>query len=154
MPSRTPLLLAVLFSASSALVVAGPPSRAEADRLFANGDFKAAAAAYRALLDASSPASALSASSEVVSPGAGVLEPSITLPQAISPVGKGGTSVLLALVSEKGAVLDLRVVSSAGKEVDAAAVEALRTAQITPATRAGQPVRMWVTKAVSIPAAL
>ncbi len=147
------LLVAVLFAASSISVGADAPARTEADRLFASGDFKAAATAYRSLLEECSLASVQPAAKEPVSPGPGVIEPVVSLPANIPPVGKGGTPVLLALISEQGCVLDVRIIKPAGEAVGPAAVNALRTAQITPATRAGQPVRMWVTKSVTIPAA-
>jgi len=152
MPRRSLLLIAVLFSLPSGLVGAPPLTRAEADRLFANGDFKAAATAYRSLLDASPAVAAPSTYAEPISPGPGVVEPTITLPDTIPAVDKGGNPVLLALISETGSVLDVRVVKPASPPVDAAAVRALRAARVTPATRAGTPARMWVMKAIAIPA--
>ena len=44
---RPSLLLAILLSTSTSSVGAPPPALAEAERLFATGDFKAAATAYR-----------------------------------------------------------------------------------------------------------
>jgi len=152
MTHRSLLLIAVLVSLPSGMVGAPPLSRAEADRLFANGDFKAAATAYRSLLDARPAAAGQSTYSEPVSPGPGVVEPTIALPAAIPAVDKGGTPILLALISETGGILEVRVVKPAGQAVDAAAIKAFRAARVTPATRAGVPARMWVTKAISIPA--
>jgi TonB family protein len=152
MTHRSLLLIAVLFSVPSGIVGAPPLTRAEADRLFANGDFKAAATAYRSLLDARSALPAPSTHGEPISPGPDVVEPTITLPATIPAVDKGGHPVLLALISETGSVLDVRVVKPSGPAVDAAAIKALRAAHVTPATHAGAPARMWVMKAIAIPA--
>ncbi len=134
-----------------AIVSATPPTRAEADRLFAAADYKAAATAYRDLLDACVPVSAVPPSDEAVGPGPGVVEPSIQLREPVPAVGQGGTPVLLALVNASGSILGLRVIHSSGDElVDQAALRAFRTAAVQPATRNGLPVKMWFVKPIPV----
>ncbi len=136
-------------------------TRATADRLYEAGDFPAAAVAYRQLLDAApcttprlvaAVAAPQRASAEnVVGPGDGVTEPRVVKLPTIKPTGKGGLPLLLALVSEKGSILETRVVKSSGDvSTDQAAVTALRGAEIEGASKDGRPVKMWKTFAVPV----
>ncbi len=101
---------------------------------------------------------------ELVGPGEGVVEPKVLAmgaftglpPQArqlahSSPDGSLGTSILMALIDENGKVTDVRVVKAAPfKFVDEAAIRALRSAKISPATKFGVKVKMWSTIAVTV----
>jgi len=57
----------------------------------------------------------------------------------------GGIVVLRALVSEKGAPLEVEVLRGAPGGLNDAAVSAVRRWTFTPATKAGVPVRTWMT---------
>jgi len=57
----------------------------------------------------------------------------------------GGIVVLRVLVSEKGAPLEVQVIRGAPGGLDDAAVSAVRRWTFTPATKAGVPVRTWMT---------
>jgi TonB family protein len=65
--------------------------------------------------------------------------------------GTLGTTVLMALIDENGSVNNVRVVKSAPyKFVDEAAIRALKSARIAPATKYGVKVKMWSTIAVTV----
>ncbi|MFI5119664.1 MAG: protein kinase [Thermoanaerobaculia bacterium] len=100
---------------------------------------------------------------DLVGPGEGVVEPRLVRlggmgnlpPQArqISRAADGsiGTSFLMALVDERGAVLEVRVVKpSSYKFVDEAAVRSLKGATIQPATKDGLKVKMWKTFPITV----
>ncbi len=113
---------------------------------------------------APAPANAGPVEGDLVGPGEGVVEPKVLAmgaftglpPQArqlarTSPDGSLGTSVLMALIDENGKVTDVRVVKAAPfKFVDEAAIRALRSAKIAPATKFGVKVKMWSTIAVTV----
>ncbi|MDL1950622.1 TonB family protein [Acidobacteria bacterium ACD] len=95
---------------------------------------------------------------DLVGPGEGVVEPRIVRlgsfklpPQARQIQMKQGsreqglgTPIIMALVTEKGAVAEARVLRpSAYSFVDEAAIQALKSGQIEPATKNGIRVKMW-----------
>jgi TonB family protein len=103
------------------------------------------------------------AEGDLVGPGEGVVEPRLVRlgvmhgmpPQARqikrSADGSIGTPVLMALVDEKGAVVETRIIRpSSYKFVDEAAVRALKGATIQPATKDGVKVRMWKTFPIEV----
>ncbi len=100
---------------------------------------------------------------DLVGPGEGVTEPRLVRlggvgnlpPQArqISRAADGsiGTPFLMALVDERGAVLEVRIVKrSSYKFVDEAAVRSLKGATIQPATKDGVKVKMWKTFPIEV----
>jgi protein TonB len=100
---------------------------------------------------------------DLVGPGEGVTEPRLVRlggvgnlpPQArqISRTADGsiGTPFLMALVDERGVVLEVRVVKrSSYKFVDEAAVRSLKGATIQPATKDGVKVKMWKTFPIEV----
>ncbi len=103
------------------------------------------------------PSSAPVREGDLVGPGEGVVEPRLVQlgpfppmpPQARQmarrgPDGTLGNPTVHALVTEKGTVLETRVVRpSQYKFVDEAAVAALKAARIEPATKDGVRVKMW-----------
>ncbi len=104
------------------------------------------------------------AEAELVGPGEGVVEPKVIsmgaftgLPPQARQLARGsadgslGTSILMALIDENGNVTDVRVVKNAPyKFVDEAAIRALKSARIAPATKNGVKVKMWSTIAVTV----
>ena len=100
---------------------------------------------------------------DLVGPGEGVLEPRLVRlgamgnlpPQArqIARASDGsiGTPFLMALVDERGAVREVRVIKPSGyKFVDDAAVRSLKGATIQPATKDGVKVKMWKTFPINV----
>ncbi|HTS03452.1 MAG TPA: protein kinase, partial [Thermoanaerobaculia bacterium] len=100
---------------------------------------------------------------DLVGPGEGVVEPRLVrlgamraLPPEARQVSRAadgsiGTPVLMALVDERGVVVETRVIKpSAYKFVDEAAVLALKGATIQPATKDGVKVRMWKTFPIEV----
>jgi TonB family protein len=100
---------------------------------------------------------------DLVGPGEGVVEPKLTRLGAMTGMppqarqikrnadGSIATAVLMALVTEKGGVADTRIVQpSAYKFADEAAVRALKSATIVPATKDGVKVRMWKTFTIAV----
>ena len=62
-----------------------------------------------------------------------------------------GTPFLMALVGPRGTVEEVRIIKpSAYKFVDDAAVKALKSARIEPATKDGVKVRMWKTFRITV----
>ena len=62
-----------------------------------------------------------------------------------------GTPFLMALISARGVVEEVRIIKpSAYKFVDDAAVKALKSARIEPATKDGVKVRMWKTFRITV----
>ena len=65
--------------------------------------------------------------------------------------GSIGTPYLMALIDERGAVQEVRVLRpSSYKFVDEAAVRALKSATIQPATKDGVKVKMWKTFPITV----
>ena len=65
--------------------------------------------------------------------------------------GSIGTPILMALVDERGAVREVRVLKpSSYKFVDDAAGRSLRGATIQPATKDGVKVKMWKTFPINV----
>ena len=92
--------------------------------------------------------------SNVVSPGDGVVEPRVVRLGEARPTNRGGTVHILALVSETGSLLEVKVTrSSSDARVDEAATAALKSSQFTGATKDGKPVKMWKTFTVTVKAA-
>jgi CheY-like chemotaxis protein/tRNA A-37 threonylcarbamoyl transferase component Bud32 len=100
---------------------------------------------------------------DLVGPGDGVVEPKLVrlgamggMPPQARQVkrtsdGSIGTPVLMALVDEKGAVLETRIIRpSSYRFVDEAAARALKGATIQPATKDGVKVRMWKTFPIAV----
>jgi TonB family protein len=98
-----------------------------------------------------------------VGPGEGVVEPKLVrlgsmsgLPPEARQIKRGadgsiGSPVLMALVDEKGSVVETRIIQpSRYKFVDEAAVRALKSATIAPATKDGVKVRMWKTFSIAV----
>jgi TonB family protein len=110
------------------------------------------------------PSSGRPTEGDLVGPGEDVVEPKVLrmgaftgLPPQAKQLSRGsadgslGTSVLMALIDENGKVTEVRVVKPAlYKFVDDAAVGALRSARISPATKDGVKVKMWSTFAVTV----
>jgi TonB family protein len=93
---------------------------------------------------------------DLVGPGEGVVEPRLvrlgpmgTLPAQVRAIrraadGSIGTPILTALVDERGAVGEIRILKpSSYKFVDEAAIHSLKNATILPATKDGVKVKMW-----------
>jgi CheY-like chemotaxis protein/tRNA A-37 threonylcarbamoyl transferase component Bud32 len=93
---------------------------------------------------------------DLVGPGQGVVEPRLVrlgslgaLPPQMRKMrkeadGSIGTPILTALVDERGAILEIRVLRpSSYKIVDEAAINSLKNATILPATKDGVKVKMW-----------
>jgi TonB family protein len=93
---------------------------------------------------------------DLVGPGEGVVEPRLvhvgpmsTLPPQARQIRRGadgsiGTTILTALVDERGAVQEIRILRpSSYKFVDEAAIHSLKNATILPATKDGVKVKMW-----------
>ncbi|HSB36389.1 MAG TPA: energy transducer TonB, partial [Thermoanaerobaculia bacterium] len=101
---------------------------------------------------------------DLVGPGEGVVEPKLVqmgaftgLPAQARQIARTshdqslGTTVLIGLVDENGNVTDVRILRpSPHKFADEAAIRALRSARITPATKDGVKVKMWSTFAVTV----
>jgi CheY-like chemotaxis protein/tRNA A-37 threonylcarbamoyl transferase component Bud32 len=100
---------------------------------------------------------------DLVGPGEGVLEPQLVrlggmgnLPLQARQIkraadGSIGTPFLMALVDERGVVLEIRVVKpSSYWFVDEAAVRSLKGATIQPATKDGVKVKMWKTFPITV----
>ncbi len=100
---------------------------------------------------------------DLVGPGEGVVEPRLVrlgslgnLPPEAREVRRGndgsiGTPILMALVDERGSVVQVRVIKpSRYKFVDEAAVHALKGATIQPATKDGVKVKMWKTFPINL----
>jgi TonB family protein len=100
---------------------------------------------------------------DLVGPGEGIVEPKLVRLGAMTGMppqarqikrnadGSIATAVLMALVTEKGSVAETRVVQpSAYKFADEAAVRALKSATIVPATKDGVKVRMWKTFTIAV----
>jgi hypothetical protein len=100
---------------------------------------------------------------ELVGPGEGVVEPKLVRLGAMSGMpmqarqvkrasdGSIGTPVLMALVDEKGAVVETRLIRpSSYKFADDAAARALKGATIEPATKDGVKVKMWKTFPIAV----
>ena len=96
-------------------------------------------------------------------PGEGIVEPRLvrlggigTLPPQARQITRGGdgaigTPFLMALVDERGVVLEIRVIKpSSYKFVDEAAVRSLKGATIQPATKDGVKVKMWKTFPITV----
>ena len=109
------------------------------------------------------PSSAPVKAGDLVGPGEGVVEPKLVrlgtmsgLPPEARQIRRGpdgaiGSPVLMALVDEKGAVVETRIIQpSRYKFVDEAAVQALKSATIAPATKDGVKVRMWKTFSIAV----
>jgi serine/threonine protein kinase/CheY-like chemotaxis protein len=109
------------------------------------------------------PSSAPVKEGDLVGPGEGVVEPKLMrlgamsgLPPQARQLKRGadgaiGSPVLMALVDEKGAVVETRVIQpSSYKFVDEAAIRALKSATIAPATKDGVKVRMWKTFSIAV----
>ena len=109
------------------------------------------------------PSNAPAKVGDLVGPGEGVVEPRLlrlgTFP-GLSPQvrqmrraadGTIGTPIVQALVTENGTVAETRVIRPSGARIiDEAAVAALRTARIEPATKDGVPVKMWKAFAIGV----
>ncbi|MFI5197412.1 MAG: protein kinase [Thermoanaerobaculia bacterium] len=93
---------------------------------------------------------------DLVGPGPGIVEPRLVrlgslgaLPPQMRKMrreadGSIGTPILTALVNERGAILEIRVLKpSSYKIVDDAAINSLKNATILPATKDGVKVKMW-----------
>jgi serine/threonine protein kinase/CheY-like chemotaxis protein len=100
---------------------------------------------------------------DLVGPGEGVVEPRLLrlgpmsgLPMQARQVkraqdGSIGTPVLMALVDERGAVVETRLIRpSSYKFADDAAARALKGATIEPATKDGVKVKMWKTFPIAV----
>ncbi len=100
---------------------------------------------------------------DLVGPGEGVVEPKLVRLGAMSGLppearqvkraadGSIGSPVLTALVDERGAVAEIRILQpSKYKFADDAAVRALKSATIVPATKDGVKVRMWKTFSIAV----
>jgi CheY-like chemotaxis protein/tRNA A-37 threonylcarbamoyl transferase component Bud32 len=100
---------------------------------------------------------------DLVGPGDGVTEPRLVRvgsmgnlpPQARqikrSADGSIGTPFLMALVDERGVILEVRVIKpSSYRFVDDAAVRSLKGATIQPATKDGVKVKMWKTFPITV----
>jgi CheY-like chemotaxis protein len=100
---------------------------------------------------------------ELVGPGEGVEEPKLVRlgPMAGMPMqarqvkrapdGSIGTPVLMALVDERGVVVETRLIRpSSYKFADDAAARALKGATIRPATKDGVKVKMWKTFPIAV----
>ncbi len=101
---------------------------------------------------------------DLVGPGEGVVEPRIVrlgsfgnLPPEARQIQRRrgeqgiGTVLVLALVNEKGKVTEARIVRpSAYKFVDEAAVAAIKSSSIAPATKNGIKVKMWKTFSITV----
>ena len=109
------------------------------------------------------PSSAPVKEGDLVGPGEGVVEPKLVrlgtmsgLPSEARQIKRGadgaiGSPVLMALVDEKGAVVETRIIQpSRYKFVDEAAARALKSATIAPATKDGVKVRMWKTFSIAV----
>jgi CheY-like chemotaxis protein len=107
------------------------------------------------------PSSVPAKEGDLVGPGDGVTEPRLVRLGAMAgmprqakqikraPDGSIGAPVLMALIDERGAVVEIRVIRpSSYKFVDEAAARSLKGATIQPATKDGVKVKMW--KAFSI----
>ncbi|MBK9063758.1 MAG: protein kinase [Acidobacteria bacterium] len=100
---------------------------------------------------------------ELVGPGEGVVEPRLVrlgpmsgLPMQArqvkrTPDGSIGTPVIMALVDERGVVVETRLIRpSSYKFADDAAARALKGATIEPATKDGVKVKMWKTFPIAV----
>ncbi len=100
---------------------------------------------------------------DLVGPGEGVVEPRLVrlgsmgnVPAQARQIKRGadgsiGTPILMALVDERGAVQEVRVLKpSSYKFVDDAAVRSLKGATIQPATKDGVKVKMWKTFPITV----
>jgi TonB family protein len=100
---------------------------------------------------------------DLVGPGEGVVEPRLVrlggmgnlppLARQLSRAADGsiGTPYLMALVDERGAVREVRIIRpSSYKFVDEAAVRSLKGATIQPATKDGVKVKMWKTFPIEV----
>jgi TonB family protein len=109
------------------------------------------------------PSSAPVKEGDLVGPGEGVVEPRLVrlgsmsnLPVQARQIKRGadgsiGTPFLMALVDERGAVQDIRVIKpSSYKFVDEAAMRSLKGATIQPATKDGVKVKMWKTFPITV----
>jgi hypothetical protein len=109
------------------------------------------------------PSSAPVREGDLVGPGEGVNEPRLVRLGAMSGLpsqarrvlraadGSIGTPVFMALVGEKGSVLEMRIIRpSSYKFVDEAAARALKGATIQPATKDGVKVKMWKTFPIAV----
>jgi TonB family protein len=108
------------------------------------------------------PSSAPVREGDLVGPGEGVVEPRIVrmgaftnLPPQVKQMARGtsglGTLMISALITETGAVSDTRILKkSPYQAVDDAAVNALKTSKIDPATKNGVRVKMWKTFAITV----
>ncbi len=109
------------------------------------------------------PSSAPVKEGDLVGPGEGVVEPKLVHLATISGLppearqikraadGSIGSPLLMALVDEKGSVVQTRIIEpSRYKFVDEAAVRALKGATILPATKDGVKVRMWKTFSIAV----
>ena len=109
------------------------------------------------------PAAAAVREGDIVGAGPGVVEPRLirlgafpALPAQARQVKRGGggdlgTVSVMALVNERGQVTESRVLRSSNyKFVDDAALAALKSAQIEPATKNGVRVKMYKTFAITV----
>jgi len=99
---------------------------------------------------------------DLVGPGEGVVEPRIVrmgaftnLPPQVKQMARGstglGTILISALITESGSVADTRILKkSSYSAVDDAAINALRTSKIDPATKNGVRVKMWKTFSITV----
>ena len=66
-------------------------------------------------------------------------------PAALKQAGIGGRTLLWVFVTEQGLVSAVRIYESSGTpQLDGAAVEAMRTAEFSPAENRGEPVPVWI----------
>ncbi len=108
------------------------------------------------------PSSAAVREGDLVGPGEGVVEPKIVrmgaftnLPPQLKQMSHGGSSLgtlmISALITENGSVADTRIAkASAYKAVDEAAINALKSSKIEPATKNGVRVKMWKTFTITV----
>ncbi|MGZ6970426.1 MAG: protein kinase domain-containing protein, partial [Thermoanaerobaculia bacterium] len=100
---------------------------------------------------------------DLVGPGEGVVEPRLvrvgpmsSLPPQARQIRRGadgsiGMAILMALVDERGAIQEIRILKpSSYKFVDEAAIHSLKNATILPATKDGVKVKMWKSFPVSV----
>ncbi len=110
-----------------------------------------------------SASSAPVAEGDLVGPGDGVLEPKLVrlgsmgnLPPQARQIkraadGSIGTPFLMALVDERGKIVEVRILRpSSYRFVDEAAVRSLKGATIQPATKDGVKVKMWKTFPIEV----
>jgi len=108
------------------------------------------------------PASAAIREGDLVGPGEGVVEPRIVrlgsfanLPPQVKQMARSGSGssqvTISALITETGGVADTRVIKrSPYPAVDDAAINALKSSKVEPATKNGVRVKMWKTFAITV----